>query len=131
MTPKQASVGDALIFMTKAIVGSIVLIATFAAGVWGYMVWGDGKAEEALRNAAAAHTDAENRMVIFRYQNRYLKEYVASLEHALREAGGELPPPPTELLSDEEVLVVPPCPTENPCKPWERWAPPGPPGERC
>jgi hypothetical protein len=66
-------------------------------------------------------------VVIFSYQNRYLKEYVVSLEQALREFGGELPPTPVERLSDEEVLVILPCPTEKPCKPWERWAPPDPP----
>jgi len=45
MTERHATIGDALIFMTKAIVGSSVLliIAILAAGVWGFMVWSDGK----------------------------------------------------------------------------------------
>jgi hypothetical protein len=59
---RQASIGDALIFMTKAALAVVVLIV---AG-WGYLLWNDNRAsraELALRNAAAAHAAAEDRVV--------------------------------------------------------------------
>jgi hypothetical protein len=111
LATNQASVGDALIFMTKAVVGGMVLIALVVIGSL-YL---------------AEHNSRGRQINVLRVEKASLQGTIDDLGEKLNAcfqagAGRE--------WTDAELDAMAPCPTSAPCKPWERaWWPydPAPP----
>jgi hypothetical protein len=104
---RQASIGDALIFMTKAALAVVV----FVVAGWGYLVWKNNRTsrtEVALRNAAAAHALAEDRVVqVGEKLNECLanqERLIEGLRRAKQAAQASGSRSPGRLLTDEEFI---------------------------
>ena len=106
MVQRQATIGDALIFLTKALLGGALLVAFGLIGGWYWMLSND-----AIR---AQHKTAEEQIVLYRVQNSALRGRLATLEHAMQEAGLELPeawtppdPPDRPMTAQEFETLAP------------------------
>jgi hypothetical protein len=106
---KQATIGDALIFMTKMVVGSVVLIALALVAGYYWMLNNDAVKTEKRLASEALKKVAEQQTTIASLGDKLNACFTAG-------AG--------QVWTDDELNAVAPCPTPEPCKPWERaWWP--------
>jgi BioD-like phosphotransacetylase family protein len=79
----SASIGDALIFMTKgigAVLAAVILIGGIAGGLWWWDRWSHAAALELER---ALSREALNQVDLLERQTRALRVQIAGLEQAL------------------------------------------------